>query len=298
MTSFDVSSVLRSAFSVWSRVVSAVTVTASDTVPTSSLRSWRMGLPALTRTPVFFSSRKPDRRDVEVVGAGLQVAEGVVAVAVRLGVDLQARARVGHGHGGAGNGGAGLIADGSDDGSVQRLCGRGRRGDGGCDQYDRRHHRCLPRKANEAHWRSPFKPRGRASECAFTPDWRRRGGRIRHENREVDTRVHGAGWTRIPTSRWVVGAAARASAVQGFLNSRLARRYACAPAMSTGAASWNAAQVCYIRGSGTGHRGSSMRRGLMVVGLVFVTSAPWAARGAEGIAIAGGSMPRSRTSSP
>ena len=24
---------------------------------------------------------------------------------------------------------------------------------------------------------------------------------IRHENREVDTRVHGAGWTRIPTSR-------------------------------------------------------------------------------------------------
>jgi hypothetical protein len=42
-----------------------------------------------------------------------------------------------------------------------------------------------------------------------------------HENREVDTRVTGAGWTRILASRWAVGGAASVSAIQGYLDSRL-----------------------------------------------------------------------------
>ena len=59
MISFDVSSVLRSAFSVCSSVVSLTTLTVSASAPTSSFRSTRTGLPAETRRPVWFSSRKP-----------------------------------------------------------------------------------------------------------------------------------------------------------------------------------------------------------------------------------------------
>src|SRR4029079_8975626 len=88
-------------------------------------------------------------RRAEVVHAGLQVAERVVAVAVRLRIDLESRALVRRGHGGARYGCARLVGDGAHDGTVQGLGESGRCADGGGDQSHRRDQRRLPRDANE-----------------------------------------------------------------------------------------------------------------------------------------------------
>jgi len=59
VTALEFSSVLRSAFSVLIRVVSAVTVTLSCMPPRASMRSTRFGLPAETDKAVCFSSLNP-----------------------------------------------------------------------------------------------------------------------------------------------------------------------------------------------------------------------------------------------
>jgi hypothetical protein len=107
VTSFEVSSVWRSAFSVWRTVASAVTVTASAAL--------------LELTEALERSRN-------VVCARQKVAERVVPLGIRLRLDLQAGSGVGRGHGRAGHRGAGLVGDGAGDRAVEGLRGRdGRR---------------------------------------------------------------------------------------------------------------------------------------------------------------------------